>query len=246
MLPFWEFFTINLKLIYRNFSGVFWTVLVPVAIYCALSVLPLQSITGVSIPYSDYLLPGLIAMVVMQGGIYTLAYAVIEFRARGVMKRFAVTPVTRWQFVLSLMVARLTIVVAQVIVLTLVGLLVFNAEFSWPILTILALVILGGAIFLLLGLVISTFAKSYEAAAPITSAIGLPLTFLGDIFYPIEKLPGALQEVSKVLPITYMADGLRQAYLDNAGFVDLGLHWAVLVAWLAALFALVMWRFRLD
>ncbi len=245
-MAFWEFFKINLKLIYRNRAGIFWTVIVPVAIYMALSILPLGGLTDVNIDYPKYLLPGIIAMVIMQGGIYTLAYAEIELKGRGVLKRLAVTPVTKTQYILSLMCARLTVMLIQVFVLTVIGVLIFNTQFTWRGITIAALVLLGGAIFLLIGLIISTFAKSYESAAPITAAIGLPLTFLGNIFYPVERLPHGLQILAKFLPITHLADGLRQTYIFGHGMADLSYQLSLLCLWFLMFFIIALWRFRLE
>lgn len=246
MTTFVEFFKVHLKLIYRNTSGLFWTILVPVAIYVALSALPIGDIIGVDVVYPRYLLPGLIAMVVMQGGIYTLAYAMIELKARGVLKRLAVTPLTKAQFIASLLAARLTVVLAQVFVLTVIGMLIFNIQFTWRTLTIATLIILGGGVFLLIGLLISTFADTYESAAPITAGIGLPLMFMGNIFYPLDKLPEGLQAIGHVLPITYLADGLRQTYIYGFGLRDLSWEIMLLAIWFAFFFVLATWRFKLE
>jgi ABC-2 type transport system permease protein len=89
--------------------------------------------------------------------------------------------------------------------------------------------LLGGGIFLLVGLLISTVATTYESAAPITAGVGLPLTFLGNIFYPISTLPHALQVVANVLPITYLADGLRKVYFEPFSFSLVAIDFAVLV-----------------
>jgi ABC-2 type transport system permease protein len=117
----------------------------------------------------------------------------VDLKSRGIIKRLMATPIKQWQLALSLISARLVIVVAQTVILTMLGVFVFHASFFGNILSSLILVLIGGAIFLCLGLIISSFAKSYDTAAPITSAVGLPLTFLGDIFYPISSLPHGLQ-----------------------------------------------------
>lgn len=185
-------------------------------------------------------------MTIMQGGIYSLAYWMVDLKARGIIKRLLATPLKQWQLALSLVCARLTIVIAQVVILTLLGALVFKAQFVGNIISTLILVLLGGSIFLLCGLLISTFAKSYDSAAPITSAIGLPLTFLGNIFYPIETLPHGLQVVARFLPITYLADGLRQAYLYPFNFATIGFDILILAIWLAVMLVLTFWLFRLK
>jgi ABC-2 type transport system permease protein len=243
---FWEFFKTQLKLVYRNKAGLFWTLAVPIGIYLAASLLPIGNILDMGEDYPRFLLPGLIAMVVMQGGTYTLAYAMVELKARNVLKRFAVTPLSKSQFISSLVAARLVLVIAQVVAITVIGTLVFDISFTWDILTIAVLVVLGGAIFLLLGLLISTFADTYESAAPITAAVGLTMLFLGKVFYPTDTFPKALQVVSDFLPITYMADGLRKTYTLGYGLEELSGHILALAAWFLVLFVLAVWRFRLQ
>lgn len=258
MNSFYQLFLANFKMFYREKEGLFWTVLMPAFIYIALSVLPLGTSLGGNLKYSNYVLPGIIAMTIMQGGVYSLAYWMVDLKSRGIIKRLLATPLKQWQLALSLVCARLVVVIAQVIILTLLGILVFKASFapySSPgdftgfagnVLSTLILVLLGGAIFLLCGLLISTFAKSYDSAAPITSAIALPLTFLGNIFYPISALPRGLQLFARLLPITYLADGLRQAYLYPFNFGAIGKDVLILAIWLLAMLVLTISAFRLK
>lgn len=245
LTSFTQLFLTNLRLIYRNVSGIFWTLIMPTFIYVALAVLPIGKTMGGAISYSNYVLPGIIAMVIMQGGIYGLAYWMIDLKSRGVIKRLLVTPINRVELVLSLLCARVLVVLVQTIVLTLVGVIFFNATFAGSILATLVFVLLGGFIFLLIGLFIATFADSYEAAAPITTAIGLPLTFLGNLFYPVESLPKMLQVVANILPITYLADGIRNLYLYPFDWNTVAKDYIMLLIWLVIALALVLWRFRL-
>jgi ABC-2 type transport system permease protein len=246
MNSFWQLFKANFKMFYREKEGFYWTVLMPAFIYIALSILPIGKAIDSNLKYSSYVLPGIIAMTIMQGGVYSLAYWMVDLKARGIIKRLLATPLKQWQLALSLVSARLVIVIVQVIILTLLGILAFGASFAGNIISTLILVLIGGAIFLLVGLLISTFAKSYDAAAPITSAIALPMTFLGNIFYPIEALPHALQIFARVLPITYLADGLRQAYLYPFNFGKIGFDILILGIWLAVMLVITLAVFRLK
>lgn len=243
---FYQLFLTNLRLIYRNVSGIFWTLVMPVFIYVALSVLPIGKATGATINYSNYVLPGIIAMVTMQSGIYSLAYWMIDLKSRGVIKRLLVTPINRVELVLSLLCARVLVILVQFVVLTLVGVIFFHASFADNYISTFIFALLGGFIFLLIGLFIATFADSYEAAAPITTAVGLPLTFLGNLFYPVESLPKVLQTVSHLLPITYLADGLRKVYLNPFNWHAVAGDYLALVIWLVISLGLVLWRFRLT
>ena len=246
MSSFYQLFLANLKMFYREKEGFYWTVLMPSAIYIAISVIPIGKVINANTSYSGFALPGIIALTIMQGGIYTLAYWMVDLKSRGVIKRLLVTPIREWQLALSLVCARLVVMIAQVIILTLLGLLVFHVQFAGNILSILILVLIGGAIFLLIGLLISNFAKTYDSAAPITSAIGLPLTFLSSVFYPLTVLPHALQTIAKILPITYLADGLRQSYLYAFDFYKIGFDVFILAIWLIIILAFTLSVFKLK
>jgi len=246
MNSFWQLFKANFKMFYREKEGVYWTILLPAVIYIGISVIPIGKLLNTGTVYSSFLLPGIIAMTIMQGGIYSLAYWMVDLKSRGVIKRLLATPLKQWQLALSLVAARLVIALAQVIILTLLGVLVFHADFAWNIFSVLILVLLGGGIFLMGGLLISNYAKSYDSAAPITSAIAVPLPFLSSVFYPLSLLPPTLQKIAKLLPMTYLADGLRQAYLYPFNFIKIGFDIIILSLWLAGMLILTLTLFRLK
>jgi len=237
---------IQIKIVLRNRSGLFWTVLMPVLVYVAISLLPINRFLNSDVPYAHYLLPGVVAMTLMQTGIYTLAYWFIDFRARGVMKRFMATPLTKSQLIISVLVSRLFVMVLQAGMLTLLGKIIFHAPFSGNVISTIIVILIGGSMFLLIGLLISTAADTYESAAPITAAVGLPMTFLGNIFYPVSSLPHAFQVFSKFLPITPFAEALRNLYLHAFSFGEIWQPILIMLCWLVGLLLLVIWRFRLE
>lgn len=243
---FLELFKVNSKLLLRNPAALFWTVAMPVVFYVGLSFVPINRLIGADYSYATFLLPGMIAYVIMQGGIYGLAYWMVDLRSRGVIKRFVVTPVKPYQMAISVVASRLVVMLAQVVILTLIGILVFKVTFVWNIVSIILFTLLGGTVFLIAGLLISSLAKSYETAAPITAGIGLPLTALGNVFFPIEKLPEIVQWVARLLPITYLADGLRKVYLQPFDWQAVYGDFIVLGIWAVIMLVLVMWRFKLE
>lgn len=246
MNSFTQLFLANLKIFYRNRQGFFWTIFMPAGIYMALSVLPISRGLNSAERYSNFVLPGIIAMTIMQTGIYGLAYWMVDLKARGVIKRFTATPLKPWKFIAGIITSRLIIIFTEVIVLTLLGILAFHAVFAGNFFSIIILALLGGGIFLLLGLIISSYANSYETAAPITTAVGLPLTILGNIFFPIDGLPKALKIFAELLPITYLSGGLRQAYLYPFNFALIGKDVLILAIWLVVMLVVTISVFRLK
>lgn len=243
-----QLFLMNLRLVYRNRTGMFFTLVMPTAIYVALSILPIGSAFGAGsgVNYSQYVLPGIIAMTVMQGGIYGLAYWLIDLKSRGVIKRFLVTPLNQGELVVSVLTSRVIIAIIQALFLTIVGAVFFRVTLNASMLLVFLFVAIGAAIFLLIGLLISMFADTYEAAAPITTAVGLPLTFLGNIFFPIESLPSVLKIVGKILPITYLADGTRILFLTGNISRQVWIDLVILTGWMALILAISLWKFRLK
>ncbi len=243
---FYQLFLLNFRLLYRNRTGLFFTLVMPVILYVALSILPIGKFVGSDINYSEYVLPGIIAMTIMQGGIYGLAYWFIDLKTRNVIKRFLVTPMKQGELVAAVLLSRVVVALLQVVFLSGVGWLFFDATIGSSIIFALGFAALGAPIFLLIGLLISTFADSYEAAAPITTVIGLPLTFLGNIFYPVDVLPKVFQVVAKVLPTMYLSDGIRGVYLNTGSWGDWGMNAGVLLIWLVVVSILVGTFFRLK
>lgn len=246
MNSFLQLFKANLKMFYREKEGFYWTVLMPSAIYIGVSILPIGKTLGTTINYSGFVLPGIIALTIMQGGVYSLAYWMVDLKARGVIKRLLATPLKQWELVLSLLCARLVLILTQVIILSLLGIFIFHAPFAGNILSVIILTILGGSIFLLVGLLIANYAKTYDSAAPITSAVALPMSVISSIFYPISILPNSLQMVAKILPITYLADGFRQAYLYSFDINLLGKDFLVLSIWLVIMLTITISVFKLK
>jgi ABC-2 type transport system permease protein len=244
-MSFWQLVKVNVIVVLRNKTGLFWTLVMPSLIYIGLSVLPIKDILGGG-AYSSYLLPGVLALTIMQSGIYTLAYWTIDLRSRGVIKRLNVAPIKKTELVLSLLVSRSLVMVLQAMLLSIIGMVFFDAQLTGSVFWILALVFLGGFVFLPLGLLISSFADSYEAAAPVTAAVGLPFTFLGSVFFPVESLPTQLELIGHYLPITYLADALRMVYLGDPTLSDLWWNLVWLVIWIVVISSLAIWRFRLE
>ncbi len=244
MNSFKELFLANLKIIFRNHSGLFWSLAVPLGLYIALAVLPIPNLGFIS--YKNFALPGIITYVIMQGGIYTLAYWLIDLKSRGVIKRFLATPIKNSELILSVIAARLCVTLLQSVLITLVGIVFFGAQFAGNLISCLVLILLGSGIFLCIGLLVSNYAGSYEAAAPITSSIGMPFAFLGNLFLPVVFLPNILQTVSKFLPVTYLSDGLRQAYLYAFDFEKIGKDILILSLWLLGILLITLKVFKLK
>jgi ABC-2 type transport system permease protein len=121
---------------------------------------------------------------------------------------------------------------------------VFSVVVSGPWLLSAVFVVLGAVTFLALGYVIASFAQTEDAANGMTSVVQFPMMFLSGTFFPIEAMPAPLQAVARLIPLTYLADELRQVMVGGSAYAPLLTCALVLLGWLVVCFAIAARKFR--
>lgn len=187
---------------------------------------PLVHVTSSSIEdrnlgYIDYLVPGLLAMAISQSAVFGIAFALVAFRAKGILRRLRLTPMPLGEFAAARVLMALCLALAQAVVLLLVGHFAFGVTIASNLLSLLSLVplvLLGAFCFIAIGLLVGSVAKTEDAAAAMANIVTLPMTFLAGVFFPLGSAPGVVQAVSKVLPLTYLANGLRGVAVQDHSF----------------------------
>jgi ABC-2 type transport system permease protein len=133
----------------------------------------------------------------------------------------------------SQVIFRLLIGLIQTFIIVLIGRLAFGVQMAGSWAFLFAVVVVGTTSFLSLGYIVASFAKSEQVAEPMIQVVSMPMMFLSGVFFPVDMMPGFIQPLIKLLPLTYLNDALRQ--IANQGhsiestFADL----AILVVWLA-------------
>jgi ABC-2 type transport system permease protein len=196
-----------------------------------------------SLNFISYFVPSMLALSIMQVGIFA-AVPLVADREKLILKRLAVTPLRRWQLVGSNVVMRLLIALVQALIIVGVGVVVFGVEVTGPWALTLVFVTLGAVAFLALGYVIASFAKTEDAANGMTQVVQFPMMFLSGVFFPIDFMPDFLKAVARIIPLTYLADALRQVMVGGAAFAPLGVCALVLAGWLVACLVIAARTFR--
>ena len=193
--------------------------------------------------FISYFVPSMLGLSVMQVGIFA-AIPLVADREKLILKRLAATPLRRWQLVGSNVLMRLLIALVQSVIIVGVGVAVFGVQITGSLLLAAAFVALGAMAFLALGYVIASFAKTEDSANGMTSVVQFPMMFLSGTFFPIDQMPEFLRAIARVIPLTYLADALRQVMVGGAAFAPLYVCAAVLLAWLVACFLFASRTFR--
>jgi ABC-2 type transport system permease protein len=181
------------------------------------------------IPYLAYLAPGILAQSALFIAIF-YGIQIIWERDAGVLTKLMVTPTPRAALITGKAFAAgvRSIVQATVIVILAAILGVALTDNPLKLLGTAAIVVLGSAFFSCLSMTIAGLALSRDRLMGIGQAITMPLFFSSNALYPERLMPGWLQAVSKVNPLSYEVDALRGLLIGTQA--HLGLDAVVLVA----------------
>ncbi|MCX6651470.1 MAG: ABC transporter permease [Methanomassiliicoccales archaeon] len=186
--------------------------------------------------YLDFFVPGVIGLTVMTTCIFSMQGTISRFRAAGIFRKLATTPMTPFEWLLSRMIWYLFISFLTLAVIMVFGILLFGMSMTLN-LAALLLVVAGSAMFSALGMIIARFVKNEETASVAANAITFPMMFLSGTFFQMEMMPDYMQTIASVLPLTYLSQGLRDAMAyDNLN----GAYWNLLVVGVIAIVFVVV------
>jgi ABC-type multidrug transport system permease subunit len=196
--------------------------------------------------YIDFLIPGLIGQNTMGGGLWGVGFLLVNFRIGKLLKRFAATPMPRRDFLLAILLARLTFLVPDVAVLLLMGVLVFGMPIVGSLWLVALIEVIGALAFAGIGLLIASRAQTTETVSGLMNFVMLPMWVFSGLFFSSERFPQTIQPFIQALPLTQLLNALRRVMLEGAGLFDrdILISLGILAAWAVGTFALALRRFR--
>ena len=194
--------------------------------------------------YIDFLVPGLLAMMIMQISVAGSGYNIVEYRRKGILKRLFVTPIRASHFIGGLVLARLALTVTEVLLLLGVAVVLLKVPVEGSVLELLALILTGSAIFLSLGFFMGSIAKTQQAIMLLGNLITLPQLFLSGVFFSIDSMPAFLQPVAKMLPLSFVVSAAREIIVNGVSLANQLPTVIGLVVWLGIALTLAIRMFR--
>ena len=232
-------------LFWRSREAAFFTFLLPIVFLVLLgSVYGDEEIEGVK--GSTYLLAGLLGYGVVATAFASLAISLVIRRESGVLKRVRGTPLPAGVYLAAVIASTLVVIALETIAQIAVGRFLLDAEGPASPGAFAAALLLGSAAFAALGLALSGFVRSAEGSSAIVNAIYLPMTFISGVFFSVQAMPGFLQTVAEVLPLTPLLELIRGVFVFGEGLTASSGAVAALVAWGAAGLLLALRTFRWE
>jgi ABC-2 type transport system permease protein len=204
-----------------------------------------MTLTSSIISTVTYLVPSILAMALMQLGIFA-AIPLVQQREKGILKRIGATPLARWKLVASNILLRLMVAAIDGVLIIGIGIALFNVQIVGSVLAMAGLILLGAGAFLAIGFLLASFLKTEEQATGVVQVIQMPMMFLSGIFFSFDFMPSWLQSVARLLPLTYLGDALRQVMVNGTQVAPLGVDLAILTGWLVVCLAVAARTFRWE
>jgi ABC-2 type transport system permease protein len=187
--------------------------------------------------YRAFIAPGVMAQAAMFIAIF-YGLAVIWERDVGQLQRLLATPLPRSAIVLGKATGAATRALVQATILLIV-LAVAGIDVIWTVprvLGALALLVLGTAAFASMSMLVAAGVKNRERFIGIGQLIMMPLFFASSALYPLGSMPGWIEVLARVNPLTYEVEGLREM-LVGVGPGGLGVDFLVVIGFLALMVA---------
>ncbi len=163
---------------------------------------------GENVSYIQFIFPGILGMTILFSSIFS-SISIIWDKEFGFMKEILVAPVSRFSVVVGKATSGMVLSTFQVmIVLCLSPFIGLRLDPLQIIGVILVSAILAFALASF-GILLASFYESYESFSVIMNFIVMPMFFLSGAMYPVKLLPAVLKVVSKLNPLTYGVDALK-------------------------------------
>ncbi len=188
----------------------------------------------------DYLLPGILALSIMQLGLFATAQPLVALRVQGVLKRLSATPLPRTTLLTAYIAFRLTIALFQTALTVLIGRYAFKVAMVGSWWQFGGWIFLGTLVFLSIGFFMAAVSKNEESCIAMGNIINLPMILLSGVFFPVNHLSRVFDFIIPLVPLNYLGDALRQTMVEAPPIHSATTNALVLGAWVVVMTVLAV------
>jgi ABC-2 type transport system permease protein len=183
--------------------------------------------------YQAFILPGILAMTILFTSVFS-GVSIIWDREFGFLKEMLAAPASRETIVIGRTLGGATTAILQGTIILVLGIFVTGIPIPTieSLAAIFALMIIFSCFLVAIGIAFASVVQEVETFQLIMNLLIMPLFFLSNALFPIDKMPGWLRAVSVFNPISYAVDGLRGLLINASQFgimFDFGVSIAALI-----------------
>ena len=184
-------------------------------------------------------------MIVMMGAMTGIPRAISHEKDIGTFDGILAAPVNDLSIILGKTIAQTVRGFIQGIIVLVIAILMFGVTIQAASLPLaFVMLFLGIFSFIGLGILLTSLANNEETAKILMTVLQFPMMFLTGVFFPIQQMPWFMQDLSKVLPLTYAVQAMRKVMILNASITDVLPEVVILVVFGAVMLAIAIPVFR--
>ncbi len=192
------------------------------------------------ISFLAFIYTGLLGMILVNSGFSNPGFALIIAKNLGAIVDLQVTPIKSWQIGIAYALAALTRGVFTLCLAVLLTIWFIPGIHLYHPLMLIAVVVISGLQYGMLGVVFGMWARGFEALTFVTTFVLQPMIFLAGVFYPITNLPAPWNTISAFNPVHHTINLFRYSFI---GYTDtpLAVSWAFVLTVSVIFFVLMNW-----
>ncbi|GGY14759.1 ABC transporter permease [Paludibacterium paludis] len=175
---------------------------------------------GPGLRYIDFLVPGLIAMAIMETCLISVGWALVDKRVTKVTRQMRITPMRKHDFLAAHVLACFVFSFMEILAIYLFAQNYFDVHAQGGILPFIVLIVAGNLCFAGISILAASRALKAQTASGLLEVTILLLVVFSGIFFSYKHFPDWMVSVIEVLPLTILADAMRKVFVEGAGVVD--------------------------
>ncbi len=188
--------------------------------FSSLNILP-RFLFNPALDYKTYMIPAFMIMSLILLVGFLPAMNIVGEKERGTIEQINVTPVGRFEFVLSKMIPYWTVGIFIILVSILMAWQIHDVVPTGSIGLILLFTLMGSLTISSLGLVVSNYSESIRQAAMVMFFFIIIFLLTSGLLSPISSMPEWAQELTRINPMRYLMQAMREIYLKGSTFTQL-------------------------
>ena len=194
---------------------------------------------------TDFLVPGILAIITMFMTILLPSMAVVREKERGTIEILRAGPIRPVAFIVGKLLPYGLICILDLLMVIIVGALVFGVRIQGSFVLLVLLSVPFLLTGLAMGLLISTMVDSLQVAMYSSFLVSvLPTILMSGFVFPIASMPRLVQLISLLVPARYFLLVVRGIYLRGAGFGSLYPPFLIILIFGTVLIAVAVERLR--
>ncbi len=181
----------------------------------------IKPLTRIGTRYIDYLVPGLIALGIMNSLLWGISYTLIEMRSKKLLRRMIATPMKKSHFLFSHFTARLSLATVEAGILYAFSWGYFKITVQGSLVALGMMFLAGNIFFTGISVLISSRTANSRIGTGLINVVSMPMMILSGIFFSYHNFPDFVIPVIQKLPLTILADSLRSIFIEGAMVTDI-------------------------